>query len=61
MDSILVLKEHDEEKERNFTILHQMSLSTQERFEAMVSLSIEMIKIARRHGYRKSAKISKRT
>lgn len=58
---LLKIKGHDEEKERDFELMHQMSLTTQQRFEAMISLSIELIKLASRHGYRKTPKIVKRT
>lgn len=58
---LLKIKGHDEEKEREFELMHQMSLTTQQRFEAMISLSIELIKLAIRHGYRKTPKIVKRT
>ncbi|MFH1829414.1 MAG: hypothetical protein ABH871_01385 [Pseudomonadota bacterium] len=61
MSPVLKLKDHDEEKERDFNIRHQMTLTTQERFEAMISFSIQLIKLAKRHGYRQTPKIIKRT
>ena len=61
MSPVFKVKGHDEEKERDFELRHQMTLTTQERFEAMISFSIELIKMARRHGYRKAPQIIKRT
>ena len=61
MSPVLKIKGHDEEKERDFELKHQITLTTQERFEAMILFSIELIKLARRHGYRKTPKIIKRT
>jgi len=61
MSPVLKIKGHDEAKERDFELRHQMTLTTQERFEAMILFSIELIKLARRHGYRKTPKIIKRT
>jgi len=61
MSPMLKIKGHNEAKERDFELMHQMTLTTQQRFEAMISFSIELIKLASRHGYRKTPKIVKRT
>lgn len=57
---VLVLENHDEEKERDFELRHQLGLSTQERFDAMLKWSIELLKLAKRHGYRQTPQIVKR-
>lgn len=58
---MLKIKGHDEEKERDFTLRHAMTLTTQQRFDAMIELSIELLKLASRHGYSKAPKIVKRS
>ncbi len=57
---ILKLDKHDEKKEIEFEVRHQMTLTTQERFEAMLTFSMEMMKLARRHGYNATPHIVKR-
>ena len=54
-------RRHQEGKELDFEVRHQMTLTTQERFDAMISLSIELIKLAYRHGHRPTAKVVKRS
>lgn len=61
MGAVLKIKGHDERRERDFELLHQMSLTTQQRFEAMLSLSIELMKLAARHGHRNTPKVVKRS
>ena len=61
MSPMLKIKGHNEKKEMDFELRHQMTLTTQERFDAMLSLSMELIKLAIKHGYSKTPKIVKRT
>lgn len=58
---ILKVKGHDPAKELDFEVRHQMTLTIQDRFDAMIKLSLMMIKLARQHGYSRASKIVKRT
>lgn len=58
---ILKIKGNDEAKELDFEVRHQMSLTTQERFEAMIDLSLQLLLLARKHGYSRTPKIVKRS
>ena len=58
---VLVLDKHDEERERDFELRHQLQLTTQERFDAMLAWSIELSKLAKRHGHRQTPQIVKRS
>lgn len=62
---ILVLREHDEERELDFDLAFQRSLTTQQRFEMMFRMSTLMAEmLARRekwdHGRRERTEITKR-
>lgn len=57
---ILRLDRADEERELEFELAYQRTLTTQQRFEMMFSKSREMKEILLRHGYRKPIEIVKR-
>ena len=57
---ILALDRDDPEKELEFELEFQTSLTTQERFKMMFDRSKEVAEMMRRNGYSKSAKIVKR-
>ena len=61
MTSILKLTHDDEERELEFDLSYQLSLSTQERFEMMFQKSKELKEIMLRNGHRKTFEIIKRT
>lgn len=61
MASILKLKHDDEERELEFELSYQLSLSIQERFEMMFNKSNELKEIMLRNGHRKTFEIIKRT
>ena len=62
---ILVLREHDEDRELDFELEYQLSLTTQQRFEMMFRMSSLMAEmLARREkwdsGRRERTEITKR-
>jgi hypothetical protein len=61
MAPILKTDSHDEEKELEFELAYQATLTTQERFELMFRKSREIAEALIRHGYRKPFEIVKRT
>lgn len=61
MSPILKLDTDDEEKEIEFELAYQATLTTQERFELMFRKSREIAEELLRHGYRKPVEIIKRT
>ena len=60
MSPILKLDNDDEEKELEFELAYQRTLTTQQRFELMFRKSREMAETLLRHGYRKPFEIIKR-
>jgi hypothetical protein len=60
MCPILKLDEHDEERERQFELDYQLSLTTRQRFEMMERRSNEIKRMLIRRGYRKPVEIIKR-
>ncbi len=60
MSRILKLAEDDSEKELDFELEFQLSLTTQQRFEMMFQKSKELAQMLREHGYRKAFEIIKR-
>ncbi|MBI3599516.1 MAG: hypothetical protein HY097_02610 [Nitrospinae bacterium] len=60
MAPILKLDVHDEEKELDFEIDYQLSLTTEQRFEMMFKKSEEIAKILIENGHREPFKIIKR-
>ena len=58
---ILVLDKDDPEKELEFELDFQASMTTQERFTRMVKSSREFLTIWRRNGYQKPTSILKRS
>ena len=61
MPPILKAAEHDEDKELEFELAYQSTLTTQERFELMFRKSREIAEALLRRGHRKPFEISKRT
>ena len=61
MAPILKLDHDDEEKELDFEIEYQLSLTTEERFQMMFQRSREIAEMLLRNGYRKPFEIIKRT
>lgn len=59
--AILKLRRHNENKEIEFELKYLGSLTTKQRFQMMVRKSREMFNILNRHGYRKTAQVTKRT
>ncbi len=59
--AILKLRQDDERAEAEFELDYLTSLTTRERFELMLRKSREMALLLRRHGRRRTTKISKRT
>ena len=57
---ILKLKNHDAERELDFEIEYQRSLTTAQRFEMMRSQSCKIAETLIRHGHRKPVEIVKR-
>ena len=58
---MLAPDEQDEERELEFELDHQLSLTTAQRFEMMFRKSREIAEELTRHGYRKPAEIIKRS
>ena len=59
--SILKLDQDDEERELEFELAYQRTLTTQQRFELMFRKSREMAEVLLRRGYRKPVGIVKRS
>lgn len=49
------------EKELDFELDYQLSLSTAQRFKMMFEKSREMLKLMQKHGHRKTFEVIKRT
>ena len=60
MSPVLKLESDDEEKELEFELAYQRTLTTQQRFELMFRKSREIMETLLRHGYRKPFEIVKR-
>jgi len=60
MVPILKLDADDEEKELEFELAYQRTLTTQQRFELMFRKSREIAEVLLRHGHRKPFEIVKR-
>lgn len=60
MSPILKLTKDDEEKELNFELDYQLSLTVEQRFEMMFKKSQELAKMLEENGHRKAVKIIKR-
>lgn len=60
MTPILKTDKHDEEKELDFELAYQRTLTTQERFELMFRKSREIAEVLLKRGYRKPFEIIKR-
>lgn len=58
---ILKLDKDDDDKQLEFELAYQRTLTTQERFELMFRKSREIAEMLLRHGYRKPVEIVKRT
>ena len=58
--AVLKTKINDEEKELDFEIEYQLSLSTSQRFKMMFRKSKEMLEMLERNGHRKPFEIIKR-
>ena len=58
---ILALEKDDPEKELEFELDFQASLTTQQRFKMMFDRSGEILEMMKRNGHRKSTQIIKRT
>lgn len=60
MTPILKTDKNDEEKELDFELAYQRTLTTQERFELMFRRSREIAEVLLKRGYRKPFEIIKR-
>ena len=60
MSPILKLDADDEEKELEFELAYQRTLTTQQRFDLMFRKSREIAEVLLRHGHRKPLEIVKR-
>lgn len=58
--NILLMKDHDEEAEREFELQYLRTLSLQERFMLMEKKNKEMKHLLHAHGHRKTPGIIKR-
>jgi hypothetical protein len=58
---VLKLEKEDEEKELDFELAFQRTLTTQQRFDLMFRKSRELAEVLLRHGYRKPFEIIKRS
>ncbi len=58
--NVLLMKNHDEEKEIEFELQYLLSLSVQERFMLMERKIKEMKNLLYAHGYRRTPGIIKR-
>jgi hypothetical protein len=61
MSPVLKLQDHDEDRELEFELAYQRSLTTQQRFELMFRKSREMKEMLLKHGYREPSKVIKRS
>jgi hypothetical protein len=61
MSPVLKLHDHDEDRELEFELAYQRSLTTQQRFELMFRKSREMKEMLLKHGYGKPAEVVKRS
>ena len=61
MTPILKIDKHEEEKELEFELAYQRTLTTEERFLLMFRKSREIAEALLKHGYRKPFEIVKRT
>jgi len=61
MSMVLKLEKEDEEKELDFELAFQRTLTTQQRFDLMFRKSRELAEVLLRHGYRKPFEIIKRS
>ncbi len=61
MSNILKLDRDDADRELEFELTYQLSLTTQERFEAMFRKSRAMAEILLRNGHRRPVEIVKRS
>jgi len=61
MSPVLKIDNDDEEKELDFELAYQLSLTTQQRFEMMFEKSRVLKELLIKHGHRKPFKIIKRT
>jgi len=57
---VLKLEKDDEERELEFELAYQRTLTTQQRFELMFRKSREIAEMLLRHGHRKPFEIVKR-
>ena len=60
MTPVLKLDDHDEEKEIEFELKYLLSLTTKQRFQMMFDKTQEMRRLLKKHGYGKTAQITKR-
>jgi hypothetical protein len=60
MSSILKLENDDQDRELEFEVEYQLSLTVEQRFRMMFQKSREMAEILVRNGYRKPFEIIKR-
>jgi hypothetical protein len=61
MSPVLKMESDDEEKELEFELAYQRTLTTQQRFELMFRKSREIAEMLLRHGHRKPFEIVKRS
>jgi hypothetical protein len=61
MATVMKLERNDEERELNFELAYQATLTTQERFEMMFRKSREIAEVLLKRGYRKPFEIIKRS
>lgn len=61
MAQILKANKDDEEKELDFELAYQRTLTTAQRFELMFSKSREIAEVLLKRGHRKPSEIIKRT
>lgn len=61
MGHILKLDDHDDDKEIEFELNYQLSLTTQQRFQMMLQKAQEIRNLLKNHGYGKATQITKRT
>jgi hypothetical protein len=59
--AILKLIRDDPQREIDFELQYQRSLTVRQRFALMLEKSLEIKKMLRRRGYRKSAEVIKRS
>lgn len=61
MNSLLKVKGHDEEQERDFDLRHALTLTPEQRVHAMLELSRRVLKLAKQYETRKTYRIIQRT